>query len=84
MATTDEYWPRKDQQMSGFTQACLLFLSEMFAQVEFSHLSKISRHLIWAAAIAVTVLCMTRKSKLITDPCRHISTHAYTCLQNPT
>lgn len=84
MATTDEYWPRKDQQMSRFTQACLLFLSEMFAQVEFSHLSKISRHFTWAAAIAVTVLCMTRKSKLITDACRHISTHAYTCLQNPT
>lgn len=63
--------------MSGFTQACLLFLSEMFAQVEFSHLSKISRHLTRAAAIAVAMLCMTRKSKLITGAHRHISCTAH-------
>jgi len=63
--------------MSGFTQARLLFLPEMFAQVEFSHLSKISRHLTRAAAIAVARFCMTGKSKLITGACRHISCTAH-------
>lgn len=63
--------------MSGFTQACLLFLSEMFAQVEFSHLSRISRDLTQAAAIAVAMLFMTRESKLITGACRHISSTAH-------
>ena len=63
--------------MSGFIQACLLFLPEMFAQVEFSHLSKISRRLTGAAAIAVARLCMTGKSKLITGARRHISCTAH-------
>lgn len=62
--------------MSGFTQARLLFQLEMFAQVEFSHLSKISRHLTGAAAIAVARLCMTGKSKLITGA--HMHTHLFT------
>lgn len=57
--------------MSEFTQACLHFLPEMFAQVEFSRLSKISRHLTGAAAIAG--LCITTKSKLIAGACRHMS-----------
>lgn len=77
MATTNEQWPRKDQQMFGFIQACLLFLPKMLAQVEFSHVSKISGCLTTAAAVAVARLCLTGKSKIPTGAYRQISSTAH-------